>query len=128
MPEVSAPGRFCRWAFATRPEQSRATGMSRRQVLAMLTDIAAIAEAVASHFVWRPQLRDTDDQLVLHPATSGKPPREGDALPEGCEPLAECAAPAPAQSARRVRKAAQPVGATDKPARVTRRTAKRKSG
>ena len=59
-------------AVATRPEQLRAIGMSRRQVLAVLTDIVAIAEEVESHFVWRPQLHDPDDELVLDVAINGR--------------------------------------------------------
>jgi hypothetical protein len=52
--------------------------------------------------------------------TTGEPPLEGDELPEGYEPLAKRAAPGPAKPARRVRKAAQPAGATGKPCRQSR--------
>jgi hypothetical protein len=60
--------------------------------------------------------------------TTGEPPLEGDELPEGYEPLAKRAAPGPAKPARRVRKAAQPAGATGKPADSPGRTARKKSG
>jgi putative PIN family toxin of toxin-antitoxin system len=59
-------------AVATRPEQLCAIGRSRSQVLAVLTDIAAIADEVQSHFNWRPQLHDPDDELVLEAAINGR--------------------------------------------------------
>ena len=53
-------------------EQLCAIGRSRSQVLAVLTDIAAIADEVQSHFNWRPQLHDPDDELVLEAAINGR--------------------------------------------------------
>lgn len=59
-------------AVATRPEHLRAMGMSRRDVLATLTDLAALCDAVQGHFLWRPQVRDPDDELVLEAAINGR--------------------------------------------------------
>lgn len=59
-------------AVATRPEQLRAIGKTRRQVLSALDDIAAIADEAQGHFSWRPQLRDANDELVLEAAINGR--------------------------------------------------------
>jgi predicted nucleic acid-binding protein len=34
--------------------------------------VVAMAEPVASHFMWRPQLRDPDDELILEAAVNGR--------------------------------------------------------
>lgn len=59
-------------AVATRPEQLRAIARPRREVLEVLTDIAALCDEVHSHFMWRPQVRDPDDELVLEAAINGR--------------------------------------------------------
>lgn len=59
-------------AVATRPEQLRAIGKTRRQVLSALDDIAAIADEAHGHFRWRPQVRDANDELVLEAAINGR--------------------------------------------------------
>jgi len=59
-------------AVATRPEQLRAMGFSRREALATLTDIAALCDEVEGHYLWRPQVQDPDDELVLEAAINGR--------------------------------------------------------
>jgi putative PIN family toxin of toxin-antitoxin system len=59
-------------AVATRPEQLRAIGATRHQVLAALDDIVAMADESRSHFRWRPQLRDAADEMVLEAAINGR--------------------------------------------------------
>jgi len=34
--------------------------------------VIALAEPVAIHFLWRPQLRDANDEMVLEAAVNGK--------------------------------------------------------
>ena len=38
----------------------------------MLTAIIAVAEPVETHFLWRPQLRDSGDEMVLEAAVNGR--------------------------------------------------------
>lgn len=59
-------------AVATRPDQLRAMGSLRGEVLGVLTDIAALCDEAQSHFLWRPQVRDPDDELVLEAAINGR--------------------------------------------------------
>jgi hypothetical protein len=35
--------------------------------------LAAVAEPVEPHFLWRPRLRDADDDMVLEAAVNGRP-------------------------------------------------------
>lgn len=46
------------------------TGLSRGQVTAFLTDIAAVVLPVGIDFRWRPQLTDPDDEMVLETAVN----------------------------------------------------------
>lgn len=46
------------------------TGLSRGQVTAFLTDIAAVVLPVEIDFRWRPQLTDPDDEMVLETAVN----------------------------------------------------------
>jgi putative PIN family toxin of toxin-antitoxin system len=55
-----------------RPEQRLATGMSVGDVLGFLAALASAAEAVDVHFMWRPQLADPADELVLEAAVNGR--------------------------------------------------------
>jgi putative PIN family toxin of toxin-antitoxin system len=54
-----------------RPEHRLAAGLSSRQVEVFLDAIAAMAEPVHTHFLWRPQLRDPNDEMVLETAVNG---------------------------------------------------------
>jgi len=55
-----------------RPEQRLATGMSVGDVLGFPAALASAAEAVDVHFMWRPQLADPADELVLEAAVNGR--------------------------------------------------------
>jgi predicted nucleic acid-binding protein len=48
-----------------------AAGLSLRQVEMFLNAIIAMAEPVHTHFLWRPQLRDPNDEMVLEAAVNG---------------------------------------------------------
>jgi predicted nucleic acid-binding protein len=47
-------------------------GLSERQVEIFLNALIALAEPVLTHFLWRPQLRDPNDEMVLEAAVNGR--------------------------------------------------------
>jgi len=55
----------------TRPEHLSAAGLTRAEAVAILDALASILEPVELHFLWRPQLRDGDDDMVLETAVNG---------------------------------------------------------
>lgn len=55
-----------------RPEQRLATGMGQEEVDGFLAAFASAAEPVDVHFLWRPQLSDPADELVLEAAVNGR--------------------------------------------------------
>ena len=58
-------------AVLKRPEQSAAIGLSGDEVDQVLDAVAAVAEPVRLTFLWRPQLRDAGDEMVLEAAVNG---------------------------------------------------------
>ena len=48
-----------------------ASGLSDQEVETFLTALIALAEPVKTHFLWRPQLRDAGDEMVLEAAVNG---------------------------------------------------------
>ena len=59
-------------AVCRRPEHRVEAGLSERQVGIFLDAIIALAEPVLTHFLWRPQLRDPNDEMVLEAAVNGR--------------------------------------------------------
>jgi hypothetical protein len=59
-------------AVATRPEHLAAAGATRADVINTLDVLAALLEPVVTHFLWRPKLRDADDEMVLEAAVNGR--------------------------------------------------------
>jgi putative PIN family toxin of toxin-antitoxin system len=59
-------------AVLSRAEHRLAAGLSEREVKIFLTAVVAMAEPVATHFLWRPQLRDPGDEMVLEAAVNGR--------------------------------------------------------
>jgi predicted nucleic acid-binding protein len=55
-----------------RPEQRLATGMAKEDVVGFLAALASAAEPVDVHLMWRPQLADPADELVLEAAVNGR--------------------------------------------------------
>ena len=53
-------------------EHRLAAGLDQGQVVIFLDAIVAMAEPVETHFMWRPQLRDPSDELVLEAAVNGQ--------------------------------------------------------
>ena len=59
-------------AVCRRSEHRMEAGLSERQVEIFLDAIIAMAEPVPTHFLWRPQLRDPNDEMVLEVAVNGR--------------------------------------------------------
>jgi len=58
-------------ATCRRAEHGVAAGLSPAQVSIFIDAVIALAEPVETHFLWRPQLRDPGDELVLEAAVNG---------------------------------------------------------
>jgi len=58
-------------AVASRTEHRLAAGLSEHEVKIFLTAVVALVEPVTTHFLWRPQLRDPGDEMVLEAAVNG---------------------------------------------------------
>ncbi len=58
-------------AVLTRPEQLAASGLSARQVNDVLDALVHVAVPVHLSFLWRPQLKDPADEMVLETAVNG---------------------------------------------------------
>ncbi len=59
-------------AVCSEPEHRLAAGLNEREVEIFLDAVLAMAEPVRTHFLWRPQLRDPDDEMVLETAVNGQ--------------------------------------------------------
>ena len=59
-------------AVCHRGEHRLAAALSVRQVEIFLDAVIAMAEPVKTHFLWRPQLRDPNDEVVLEAAVNGR--------------------------------------------------------
>jgi putative PIN family toxin of toxin-antitoxin system len=59
-------------AVCLRPEHQIAAGLSEQQVHTFVDAVMAMAEPVKIHFLWRPQLRDPSDEMVLEAAVNGR--------------------------------------------------------
>ncbi len=55
-----------------RAEQQLATGMNAADVEGFLAAFASAAEPIELNFLWRPQLRDPADEMVLEAAVNGR--------------------------------------------------------
>jgi predicted nucleic acid-binding protein len=58
-------------AVMTRPEHLEASGLSVSDIEVLLDAVAAVAEPARLAFLWRPSLRDPDDDMVLETAVNG---------------------------------------------------------
>jgi len=59
-------------AVCSQAEHQLAAGLSAEEVGIFVTAIIALAEPVETHFLWRPQLRDPSDEMVLETAINGR--------------------------------------------------------
>jgi putative PIN family toxin of toxin-antitoxin system len=62
-------------AVLTRPEQLRERALTAADVNALLDALVSISEPVGLHFLWRPQLKDPADEMVLETAVNGRADR-----------------------------------------------------
>jgi len=59
-------------AVLMRPEQRAASGRSAAMTNAFLDALSLFTEPVHLHYLWRPQLRDPADEMVLETALNGR--------------------------------------------------------
>ena len=59
-------------AVCSESEHRLAAGLSDHGVQIFLDALLAMAEPVKTHFLWRPQLRDPGDEMVLEAAVNGR--------------------------------------------------------
>jgi putative PIN family toxin of toxin-antitoxin system len=59
-------------AVLKRPEQRTVHGLSSVDLDRLLAGLAALSEPVDVHFLWRPQLNDPKDEMVLEAAINGR--------------------------------------------------------
>lgn len=59
-------------ATCKRADHRLAVGLSDAEVDIFLDGLAAMADPIESHFLWRPQLRDAGDEMVLEAAVNGR--------------------------------------------------------
>ncbi len=59
-------------AVCSRPEHRLAAGLSENELNVFVDAIIALAQPVTMHFLWRPQLRDPCDEMVLETAINGE--------------------------------------------------------
>lgn len=59
-------------AVCRRPEHILAAGVGERDLTVFLDGLADLVEPVELWFLWRPQLRDPGDELVLEAAVNGR--------------------------------------------------------
>jgi predicted nucleic acid-binding protein len=62
-------------AVLTRPEQLTASGASPEEIAVLLDALCAVCTPVEISFLWRPVLRDADDEMVLEVAVNGRADR-----------------------------------------------------
>ncbi len=58
-------------AVCSRAEHVAAAALSAKQAALFIDAVTALVEPVESHFIWRPQLRDPADEMVLEAAVNG---------------------------------------------------------
>lgn len=59
-------------AVLMRTSQRQAMGLTVQQVEIFLDGLAALLQPVIPYFLWRPTLRDPDDEMVLDAAVNGR--------------------------------------------------------
>ena len=69
---VSVPLAIEYESVCRKPEHRLAAGLSELQVDVFLDAILAMSEPSGNTFLWRPQLRDPNDEMVLEAAVNGQ--------------------------------------------------------
>jgi predicted nucleic acid-binding protein len=68
---ASVPLFFEYEAKCTSPTHWTAAGLNREQADLFVNGLAALIEPVKTHYLWRPTLRDPNDEMVLEAAVNG---------------------------------------------------------
>ncbi len=55
-----------------RSEHQLASGLTTGEIATFVDAVIAMAEPVRTHFLWRPQLRDPNDEMVFEAAINGR--------------------------------------------------------
>ena len=58
-------------ATCNRNEHRLASGLSEEQINVFIDGVIAMTQPVETHFLWRPQLRDPGDEMVLEAGVNG---------------------------------------------------------
>jgi predicted nucleic acid-binding protein len=69
---TTAPLCFEDESVCQRPEHARAAGLTSSEVGIFVDAVVDLVEPVEIWFMWRPQLRDPGDELVLEAAVNGR--------------------------------------------------------
>lgn len=69
---ASLPLAFEYEAVCLRAEHRRAAELTRSEVQLFINTLLALVEPVEIYFLWRPQLRDPGDEMVLEAAINGQ--------------------------------------------------------
>ena len=59
-------------AKCTAAEHYQAAGLVKAQALTFVDGLAALIQPVKTHYLWRPMLRDPNDEMVLEAAVNGQ--------------------------------------------------------
>jgi putative PIN family toxin of toxin-antitoxin system len=59
-------------AVLTRPEHLQAAGVTQADITNLLDVLAGVVQPVDIQFLWRPRLRDANDDMVLETAVNGQ--------------------------------------------------------
>ena|SRR5579862_8442449 len=59
-------------AVCSEAEHQVAAGLNAAEGMIFVDAVIALAEPVKTHFLWRPQLRDPGDEMVLEAAVNGR--------------------------------------------------------
>lgn len=59
-------------SVCSEPEHRMAAELNAEEAQLFIDAILAMAEPVQTHFLWRPQLRDSGDEMVLETAINGR--------------------------------------------------------
>ena len=68
---ASVPLFFEYEAKCTDPVHWTAAGLNQEQAKVFVNGLAALIDPVKTHFLWRPRLRDPNDEMVLEVAVNG---------------------------------------------------------
>lgn len=64
---------FCEYeAKCTEPKHCQAANITEAEAKIFVSGLAALIEPVRIHFLWRPTLRDPNDEMVLETAVNGQ--------------------------------------------------------